>query len=280
LKDLKKKKRGLAKPRSNRAKKQPRNWREILRKGLYGTLMVGSATLVAVGSGLLARAVLDSGYFNVANIVVAQESRVSEEAIIALSNVNPGDNLLRLNLETIGNKVADHPWIARVDVRRNFPDTLVIEVVEREPVAILNLGYLYCVDKNGEVFKLLEGDDPLDMPVITGINRDYLIQDQPQVAGYLRHAVSLLEDLEGRRSFGLDEVSELNLTPDGGIVLFTYIAGVPVELGLDDYRAKLDRLERIYKELRPRLPLLRNIDLTVADRVIVSRSGAAMNGAG
>lgn len=280
MKDLKKKKRGVGKPRTNRAKKQPRNWREILRKGLYGSLMVGSAALVAVGSGLLARAVLDSGYFNVAQIVVAQESRVSKEAIVALSNVHPGDNLLRLNLETIGNKVADHPWIARVDVRRNFPDTLVIEVVERDPVAILNLGYLYCVDSNGEVFKLLEGDDPLDMPVITGVDRDYLIQDQPKVAGYLRHAVGLLKDLEKRRSFGLDEVSELHLTKNGGIVLFTYIAGVPVELGRDGYSAKLDRLERIYKELRPRLPLLRNIDLTVADRVIVSRSGAEMNGEG
>lgn len=270
----------MAKPRSNRAKKQPRDWRAILRKGLYGTLVVCSTTLVAFGAGLLARSVLDSGYFSISKIEVEHQARVTTDEVIALSNVLPGDNLLRLNLDQIGRKVAEHPWIARVEVRRNFPDTLVIEVRERNPVAILNLGYLYCVDDNGEVFKLLDGGDPLDLPVVTGIDRELLIQDPQGIQQVLSRVVALLGDLAERQSFGLNEVSEVHLAENGSLILFTYIGGVPVELGTGDFVAKLDRLERIYDQLRPRLPLLRNIDLTVADRVIVSRPIGVADGKG
>jgi cell division protein FtsQ len=44
---------------------------------------------------------------------------------------------------------------------------------------------------------------------------------------------------------------------------------VPILFGQDEFDAKLDRLERIYTELEPRLTALHYIDLNVADRVIV-----------
>jgi cell division protein FtsQ len=40
-------------------------------------------------------------------------------------------------------------------------------------------------------------------------------------------------------------------------------------MGMGDYHAKLDRLERIYGELKPSLRALKYIDLNVMDKVIV-----------
>jgi len=42
-----------------------------------------------------------------------------------------------------------------------------------------------------------------------------------------------------------------------------------VLMGQSDFSGKLDRLERIYKDIEPRLLALKYIDLNVTDRVIV-----------
>jgi cell division protein FtsQ len=47
------------------------------------------------------------------------------------------------------------------------------------------------------------------------------------------------------------------------------VGGVPIRIGFDHFSAKLDMLEKIYGELKPRLSSLRYIDLNVMDRVIV-----------
>jgi cell division protein FtsQ len=154
-----------------------------------------------------------------------------------------------------------------------------IRVAEREPRAIVNLGYLYYVDGGGEVFKMLDGRDRLDYPVITGMERDELLDNPPQAQQRLRRAISLLGELEQRRHFNIEAVSEIHLDSRRGIALYTYRSAVPVYLGEEDYAAKLDRLERIYKELEPRLAVLEYIDLQVPDRIIVRRdAGTASTG--
>jgi cell division protein FtsQ len=44
---------------------------------------------------------------------------------------------------------------------------------------------------------------------------------------------------------------------------------VPVLLGKQGFAVKLNRLEKIYQDLEPRLLALKYIDLNVTDRVIV-----------
>ena len=52
-------------------------------------------------------------------------------------------------------------------------------------------------------------------------------------------------------------------------VITTLEGGVKVRLGREAFGNKLDRLERIYAELQPRLPILDYIDLNVDEKVIV-----------
>ncbi|MDH3453980.1 MAG: cell division protein FtsQ/DivIB, partial [Desulfuromonadales bacterium] len=163
----------------------------------------------------------------------------------------------------------EHPWIARADVERSFPDQVVIRVVEREARAIIDLGYLYYVDKAGEVFKMLDADDQLNYPVITGIDRQYLLDNPDQTQGCLNLALQLMDDLNNRELFNLDDVSEIHYDQQEGLILHTMIGGVPVRMGKQGFNAKLDRLEKIYHDLEPRLLALKYIDLNVTDRVIV-----------
>jgi cell division protein FtsQ len=172
-------------------------------------------------------------------------------------------------LERIGGKIEENPWVLSARVQRLFPRTVVIRVEEREPMAVINLDYLYYVDSRGEIFKVLEALDSLDYPVVTGLDRQDLLDRPEESRRQLQGMMGLIEELAGRRIFALNDVSEIHLDSSGEIVLYTCNGGIPVHMGTGDYRGKLDRLERIYSDLKPRLRALKYIDLNVLDRIIV-----------
>lgn len=257
--------------KSNRRKetKQPRDWKKVFHRSLRIVIASGSGFLLASGALLTAQMLLESGYFGVEQIRVEQQVRVSEGDILDASDIEIGDSLFDLELHMIGRKIEEHPWIARAEVERAFPDQVVIRVVEREPRAIIDLDYLYYVDKSGDVFKMLESGDELDYPVITGIDRQYLLDNPDQTQDSLNLALALMNQLEVRPLFNLDDVSEIHFDQQDGLIMHTRIGGVPVRMGKQGFELKLNRLEAIYEDLEPRLLALKYIDLNVTDRVIV-----------
>lgn len=269
MRDLKSQKQKKIKTNRRKQEKQPHDWKKLFHRLLRISIASGSGFLLASGALLTAQMLLDSGYFGVKQIRVEQQERVSEGDILDASDIKVGDSLFDLELHLIGRKIEEHPWIARADVERSFPDQVVIRVVEREARAIIDLGYLYYVDKAGEVFKMLDAGDQLNYPVITGIDRQYLLDNPDQTQSCLNLALQLMDDLTNRKQFNLDDVSEIHYDQQEGLILHTRIGGVPVHMGKQGFNAKLDRLEKIYHDLEPRLLALKYIDLNVTDRVIV-----------
>jgi len=267
--DLKANKQKKIKTNRRKQEKQPRDWKKLFHRLLRIGIASGSGFLLVSGALLTAQMLLESGYFGVRQVSVAQQQRVSEEEILEASDIKLGDSLFDLELHMIGRKIEEHPWIARADVERSFPDQVVIRVVERQARAIIDLDYLYYIDRSGEVFKMLEAGDELDYPVITGITRQYLLDHPEQSHGYLIMALQLMEELDNRKTFNLEDVSEIHFEQQEGLILYTRIGGVPIHLGKQGFAAKLRRLERIYNDLEPRLLALKYIDLNVTDRVIV-----------
>lgn len=269
MRDLKSNKQKKIKTNRRKQKKQARDWKKLFHRLLRIGIASGSGFLLASGALLTAQMLLESGYFGVQQIRVEQQERVTEGDILDASDIKVGDSLFDLELHMIGRKIEEHPWIARADVERSFPDHVVIRVVEREARAIIDLGYLYYVDSAGEVFKMLDAADQLDYPVITGIDRQYLLDNPDQTQGSLDLALQLMDELDSRDLFNLDDVSEIHYDQQEGIILHTRIGGVPVRMGKLGFNVKLNRLEKIYSDLEPRLMALKYIDLNVTDRVIV-----------
>lgn len=81
-------------------------------------------------------AFLQSPFFSLAQLTVEGNETVSFDDIAAFSGVRRGDNLLRLDMQEVAAAVAGHPRIERAAVRRRLPGTLVIAVVEYEPLLL------------------------------------------------------------------------------------------------------------------------------------------------
>lgn len=269
MRDLKAQKQKKTKTNRRKQEKKSCDWKQLFHRILQLCIATGSGFLLASGALLTVQLLLESGYFGVKQISLERHLRVSEGDILDASDIEIGDSLFDLELHMIGRKIEEHPWIAKAEVKRFFPDQVVIRVVEREVRGIIDLGYLYYVDFAGDVFKMLDAGDELDYPVITGIDRQYLLDNPDKTQGCVNLALQLMTELDSRALFNLDDVSEIHYDEHEGLVMHTRIGGVPVRLGKQGFAAKLNRLESIYDDLEPRLLALKYIDLNVTDRVIV-----------
>lgn len=262
---------GKSRVKANRRKqqKQPLELRKLLHRALRVAVVGFSGTLVIVGLFLLVQLLVTSDLFRIDQIEISGEHQLSREKVLALSDIHPGVSTFSLDLGLIGRKIEENPWVRSARVERIFPRQVRISVEERVPRAIINLGYLYYLDAGAEVFKVLGSGDSLDFPVVTGFSRDELLQNPQQGKVQFKRVLGLIDDLKQRRSFNLGQVSEIHQEQNGGLTLFTLTGGVKVKLGEGNLPGKLDRLERIYAQLKPRLGLLDYIDLNVDRRIIV-----------
>ena len=193
-------------------------------------------------------------FLRLERIEVNELKRLTREEVIGLAGVRPGDEMLSLRLRRIGEQLAKNPWVEKIQVRRYFPHVLAIEVTEREPVAVVNMGYLYYLDKNGDVFKPLNEGDSLDFPVVTGISEDDMSKDPAGSRETLKRARDLIALLTMRTVFRLEDISEIHCDKGYGFTLFTAQSGVPIKLGNTSFDDRLNRLARIFRDLQGQMP--------------------------
>lgn len=228
------------------------------------------AVLVALVVGY--RALTKLTFFKIKNIEVSDAKRLTREEILAIAGVDKGGDLLRVNLKRMGEQIAQNPWVETVRVRRYFPDALSISITEREPLAVVNMGYIYYLDKKGKIFKVLNKGDRLDYPVVTGFSEEDLKNDPEGMKKSLEATCELLKILQEKGAFILAEVSEIHYDKGYGFTLFTASDALTVKVGSGDFSAKIERLSKIYQSLMAQRPTLQYIDLDYNDKIVVKKS--------
>jgi cell division protein FtsQ len=272
---------------SRRDRSKPSRKTRRLRKKKAG----GSRAWVRrVGRGTLSLAVLASltllgftiyQYFqrsvrlNVGEIKILGCTNATESELLRLAQVDFRASLARLDLKEVSGRLAKHPWVEKVKVKRDWTRrALTIEVQERVPQALILLEDLYLVDRHGEVFKKAEPKDRLDFPVFTGLNRQEIMKRDEQAVDLLRQAVELLELLGQRKVFTPREVSEIHLSKQNGITIFTLNGGMPIRLGLGGLSDKLSRLEKVLPDLQQKSKNVEYLDLNFPRKVVVKMKDA------
>jgi cell division protein FtsQ len=189
------------------------------------------------------------GAFRVKEIRFHGLSRVHPEELLGILPVRRGDHLLLVDPEVAEAALLRHPWVARAEVRRRLPPALDVDVVERRAVALVDMGGLYLVDPRGEVFKRAQPGDGLDLPVVTGIERDAWTGRRSEVEPLLAGALALVGAWAEGHLDGAEPISEIHVDPDYGTTVTT-ADGTEIRLGQRDLVAKLSRLSRLLPALQ------------------------------
>ena len=141
----------------------PRLWR------IGGGVLFGGALVAVVV--LASTRVVDAGILAVDRVVVRGQVRLSPNAVKTLEDSVLGQSLLRVDLKQFQELVLASRWVASVTVRRSFPSTIDVRIVERDPVAIARLGErLYLVDGGGVIIDDYGPDyADFDLPIVDGM---------------------------------------------------------------------------------------------------------------
>ncbi len=216
---------------------------------------------------------LCSDYFKLEETIVKGASRLTEEEVKQLAGVDRDTNILAADLDSIVAGIKKNPWVREVGLRRVLPDRLIIEIVEREPLALIRHDRsFYLLDQDGTIFKNLEWDDPVDLPVMTGFSDGESLDED-----LMRGAMELIENLELRKSYPeMRNISEIRGDHLRGYSLCTIDHRLYI-LGFGDYERKFGRLRSILFDLTMKnahqSPLV--VDLADPDGVVVRRGGTA-----
>ena len=259
-------------PNKVKIQRKPLNLKKYLRP--LGKIAAGLIS-VTLTCGILYctyRALDSATYFRLKIIDVSNAKRLTPEEILGLAGIESGKDLLRMNLKRMGEHILQNPWVETVRINRYFPDALSITITEREPLAIVNMGFIYYLDKNANVFKVLNQGDNLDYPVVTGFSEEELGTDPKGTKDALKSTCELLKILREKGAFILADVSEIHYDKGYGFTMFTASGALPVKIGAGDFTAKIERFALIYRDLMVQRPLLQYIDLDFNDKIIVKKS--------
>ena len=193
--------------------------------------------------------------FAVANVSVVGRNRESRSALLSALGVARGTPILGVDLGLAKTRLEALPWVRVADVERLLPDTILVRISERRPLAFWQRhGTLVLVADDGTVLPTSKLDDFRSLIVLVGDDAPRygtalidMLATEPDLARHVAAAVRI----GGRR---------WNLRLDGGIDI-----ALPEQNPEAAWRrlAALDRSDQL---------LERNIlavDLRLADRLVL-----------
>lgn len=150
------------------------------------------------------------------------------------------NNLVTFSVERAGFQVQNLPRVKQVVFRKVYPNTLAVDIVERRPVTVANIGELYWIDREGVLLGRADARDVAErgVPLLTGLRGSSfhagLRVEQPRLAEVLE-AIDFLQTHEPGLA---DRFSEWNINAENEVTGILR-GGVEVRFG---ERHPLDRL--------------------------------------
>lgn len=192
-------------------------------------------------------------------VYVAGRRETERRQLLDALAVKRGEPILSVNLEAARARVLALPWVRRASLRRVLPSTLVLEIIERRPLALWQHEKRFAlIDDEGTVIKSTGLERFADLIVVVGPEAPPhaadlvdLLDRHPDLRPHVRAAVWV-----GNRRW--------NVRLDGGI---------DVRLPEQDPGAAWARLADYQRRHHVLERDVRILDLRFPDQVIVRRAG-------
>jgi hypothetical protein len=188
--------------------------------------------------------------------------RVRRVEIVGVRYLAPSDILARLRVDTtrsvwddprpLEDRVARHPQVSEVSISRKLPGTLVVNVVENLPVALVSTerGFL-AFDARGRQLPLDPSRVAVDLPIAA--RRDTAL-------------FRLLAQLRTERPAVFERVSEVRRV--GNREVLVHFESLPVRAMLDVTPDRLAEIFPVEADLAKRQARVAELDLRFRDQVI------------
>lgn len=189
-------------------------------------------------------------FFATQDVQVSGNQQLSREQVMQAMGVAFGQNVFQVDEDEARVRLERHPWIAHAVVERRLPGTYRVRIREREAVALISLEQLYLVSEADGVFKPLQPGDPVDLPVVTGVDPETFAQELSFRTRVLVHVVQFLHDYRDAGLWHREPVHEIHLGGDEAFSVYVGEDALHVRVGTPPFRKKLRRFRKVLDRLR------------------------------
>lgn len=192
-----------------------------------------------------------SDFFEVKDVRVVGATAVLNEQIqeVVFTLKERGeDNLVTFNLERALFQVRNLPRVREVTFEKVYPNTLAVEIEERQPVTVANLGELFWIDREGVLLGRAEAADVAQRraPLLTGVQGSDFYAGQRLEQPRLNELLESIEFIQVHSPELARQFAEWNINPQNEITAILR-EGVEVRFGESH---PLDRLPRLDELIR------------------------------
>ncbi len=230
-------------------------------------LVVGSLCFFGViyggwrgGDALIQHFIYNNDGFAITKLEIDSDGVLAPEQLRSWAGVQPGANLLRLDIARVKRDLEMVPAIESVAVERVLPGTLRVHVMEREPVAQVVLlkpdgtvGGRYTVDANGVFMFPIENAQRSTPPAQTNYSLPGLLGLPPQdirpgrqsESPQVRAALGLVRMFNASAMAGTVDIRHVDISHPGVLVLTTG-QGNEITFGPGDLETQLRRWRMVH----------------------------------
>jgi len=198
--------------------------------------------------------------FKVNTIQVKNNSYYSSEEIITRSGIKKEDKLFGINTGYIEGMLEDRfPYIQSVNIKRQLPATVVIELVEESPMGAAYTADGYAiVSESGKVLKTKVNAPPEEIPVLLGLeDMTYtvgsylyeLTEENGKNTRVIASKVQLIQEFTAKAAeYGLTELTYISISDSeeievlyDGRILMDFGGEIDLEKKLNFVKTVLDK---------------------------------------
>jgi cell division septal protein FtsQ len=251
--------------------------------GTFFAIIFTAYLLWCVGVWALNEFIYENKAFAIQTIDIQTDGAIAPDQLRRWAGLKLNENLLALDMAKVKRDLEMIPRIQSASVDRILPGTLLIRVVEREPLALTNIPrpraqgsgldlQTYHLDPDGFVMLPLELNQRSTVPAengpqltaISGIDPNEVQPGRRIQNPQLQAALRLLRAFERSALFGLVELKKIDVgIPD--LLVVTTTQGSEINFGLSDPEQQIRRWHEIYQTGQRRGKAIGSLDLAVSN---------------
>ena len=207
---------------------------------------------------LLATAIilfLLSSVFNITDIVVENNKKISEQEIVNLSGLVKNENMFKTTNKKIKEGIKQNPYIEDVVITRELSGKVKLKVIERTPTYMIKFanGYAY-INNQGYILEISE--EALQLPIITGFktSSEEIKAGNRLVVDDLKELENVIKIMETAKNTSIaDIITEIDISNSNNYKLVIASEGKTVQFGdLNNINVKILKIEYIIEQEKGR----------------------------
>jgi cell division protein FtsQ len=228
-----------------------------------------AAAIVAGSSGLSKAShwVRTTSLFQVRDVRVAGALNASQDAVLKAAGITGGMFLGDVKPEKIIAEVQKLPWVQKVMVKRNLFGRVSLVLSERKPIAIVNLGGVFQIDRDGVVLEL-PASSAVALPVVSGLGDTVIDGVRRITPAGMRRFLSFWDDAQAGSADLFRQIAEVDFSRQDRIRFSLDGNPAIIEFDNNGVSTRMAQLSLLTRSLPQGKPAIR-IDLRYANLAYV-----------